>query len=313
MCETMIEAEFHHEAFFYGDVDEFLAGAVPYLRDAIEAGEPALVAVGPEPTRALRGEFGEDAGAVRFAPMREFGRNPARIIPFWREFLDRHGGPEWPVRGIGEPVWPGRSPHELDECRRHESLLNVAFDGGAPFALLCPYDTRRISDAELAAAAHTHPFVSGAGAPAPASGDRGGPPGVFSGALPPRPAGAASLRFGREDLGDGRDLVGRESEAAGLGAERRSDLVTAASELAANSVAHGGGHGVLWAWREGDEVVVEVGDAGLLEEPLIGRRRPHPAQDSGRGLWIANLLCDLVQIRSGDEGTAVRLRMRLDA
>jgi anti-sigma regulatory factor (Ser/Thr protein kinase) len=311
MSETMVKTEFHHEIFFYGDADEFLAGAVPYLRGAIEAGEPTLVAVGPERTSELRGELGEDVEAVRFAPMREFGRNPARIIPFWREFVDRHGGEDRPVRGVGEPVWPGRSPHELDECRRHESLLNVAFDGGAPFALLCPYDTERIADEELEAAASCHPFVSGTGAPGP-PGERGAPAGVFAGALPRRPADAAALRFDSEGLGEARALVGREAESAGLTPERSSDLVTAASELAANSVAHGGGHGILWTWREGGEMVVEVGDTGMIEEPLVGRRRPHPAQDGGRGLWIANLLCDLVQIRSGGEGTAIRLRMRLD-
>ena len=33
---------------------------------------------------------------------------------------------------------------------------------------------------------------------------------------------------------------------------------------------------------------------------------------TGRGLWLANQLCNLVQIRSSPEGTTVRLHMRLD-
>ncbi len=47
------------------------------------------------------------------------------------------------MRGIGEPVWAGRSQAELDECYLHESLLNVAFADRPSFQLLCPYDTER--------------------------------------------------------------------------------------------------------------------------------------------------------------------------
>ncbi len=45
-----------------------------------------------------------------------------------------------PVRGIGEPVNDRRTGAELAECQVHEELLNVAFEGGSPFWLLCPYD-----------------------------------------------------------------------------------------------------------------------------------------------------------------------------
>jgi len=41
------------------------------------------------------------------------------------------------------------------------------------------------------------------------------------------------------------------------------------------------------------------------------RVRPTPTQTGGRGLWMANQVCDLVRIRSGDTGTAVRLHMSL--
>jgi hypothetical protein len=38
---------------------------------------------------------------------------------------------------------------------------------------------------------------------------------------------------------------------------------------------------------------------------------PADGQPYGRGLWIANQLCDLVQIRSSAAGTVVRMQMRL--
>jgi anti-sigma regulatory factor (Ser/Thr protein kinase) len=307
----MRQTDFRHEVLFYDDSDEFLAGTVPYLREAIETGDTALVAVGPARTAALQGELGADADAVRFADMHSLGRNPARIIPFWRDFLDEDANGGRSLRGIGEPIWPGRNPHELDECHRHESLLNVAFDDAPRFSLLCPYDTQNLPDDQLEAAARCHPFASGSGPRNIEKAESGSPAEIFAGALPPRPTDAATLRFGRKELSQVRALVQREAAHVGLKPEHASDLVTAASELAANSIAHGGGRGSVWVWRDDSELAVEVDDGGLIEEPLVGRRRPPIAQEGGRGLWIANLLCDLVQIRSGDEGTAVRLRMNL--
>jgi anti-sigma regulatory factor (Ser/Thr protein kinase) len=88
-----------------------------------------------------------------------------------------------------------------------------------------------------------------------------------------------------------------------------ADLVAAASELAANSVAHGGGSGTLRIWRERPRLLVEFEDRGTIAEPLAGRFRPPPTQEGGRGLWLANQLCDLVQIRSSAAlGTTVRLQ-----
>ena len=51
-------------------------------------------------------------------------------------------------------------------------------------------------------------------------------------------------------------------------------------------------------------------DDGSFDEPLAGRVRPMPAQMGGYGLWVANQVCDLVQIRSLPGGSAVRLHMR---
>jgi hypothetical protein len=203
----MKHTAFHHEVFFYGDGDEFLAGTVPYLREAIEAGGPALVAVGPERAGELRGELGPDVSAVRFVDMQAIGRNPARIIPFWRDFVDQQGGSDRPIRGIGEPVWPGRNAHELDECRRHERLLNFTFEGGRAWSLLCPYDTRRLADEELEAAAGCHPFASGTAVPEAGGASSGATDTIFAGALPPRPPDAGELRFDLHGLAGARGIV----------------------------------------------------------------------------------------------------------
>ena len=85
------------------------------------------------------------------------GRNPARIIPAWRAFVDRQAAAGRPSRGIGELVGPERGAAELTECHRHESLLNLAFDGGTAWRLLCPYDTDALDPIVVDEALRTHP------------------------------------------------------------------------------------------------------------------------------------------------------------
>jgi len=303
-----VRAEFRHEALIYEDVDEFLAGTVPFLHAGFEAGEPALVAVGEGPRALLEAELEGEAGQVRFADMETLGRNPARIIPFWRQFVEECDGR--PARGIGEPVWPGRDHHEIDECQRHEALLNFAFDGQPAWTLLCPYDGSALGREVLDRIAESHQHVVGSGSVGEVSGylDQID---CFAGEFPGRPPVMDEFAFAGDGLAQVRRRVEHAAELVGLPRDRSADLVLATSELAANSVAHGGGTGTFRIWRDGDRLVVEIEDKGRIEEPLVGRIRPDHTQLSGRGLWLANQLCDLVQIRSGIHGTAVRLHSTL--
>jgi anti-sigma regulatory factor (Ser/Thr protein kinase) len=115
------------------------------------------------------------------------------------------------------------------------------------------------------------------------------------------------LDFDLSMLSDVRAVVGLHAAALGLDAERVDGLVLAASEIATNSVIYGGGRGHMRCWSDDTGFVCELRDAGRLEPALAGRIRPEPGQASGYGLWLARQLCDRVQIRSGDEGTVVRL------
>ncbi len=67
--------------------------------------------------------------------------------------------------------------------------------------------------------------------------------------------------------------------------------------------------GSLSTWQEPDALVCEVRDAGTISWPLVGRERPLPERIGGRGVWIVNQLCDLVQIRGLAEENVVRVRM----
>ncbi len=304
------ERPFGHEAFFYAGESQFLEGTSDFVRGAVAAREPILVVVSARKIDLLRDRLKADAAKVRFADMADVGVNPARIIPAWADFVQEHGGR--PVRGIGEPIWAERTPAEIAECQRHESLLNVAFAGSADFHLMCPYDTATLDRDVLDEAGHSHPVVC--------RGDTRSVspryPGVhelaqpMTGVLPDPPDSAVDLAFGVGALGDVRALVRQQAMNAGMGPCESDDVVIAVNEVASNSLCHAGGRGVLRVWHAGDTFVCEVSDEGCITEPLVGRVRPEADARGGRGLWIVNQLCELVQVRSTPTGTTVRMHLR---
>jgi anti-sigma regulatory factor (Ser/Thr protein kinase) len=303
---------FRHEALFYRDDREFLDETVPLVRDAVGNGAPVLVAVPKARSERLRVALGEDAADVGFADMEELGRNPGRIISAWRDFVGRHAGAGSPPLGIGEPAWPGRSRAELIECDRHESLLNLAFDTGRLWRLVCPYDASGLDAAVLDAARRNHPHVCEGGVTSSSGGyDRGRHFGV-----PPLPEPAsepATLRFAHNQLGIVRDFVTREAARAGIAGQRLADLVLAIDELATNTLRYAAGHGTLRTWQEDGSLLCEVADGGHIADPLAGRGLPPPEELGGRGLWLVNQLCDLVQVRAAPGGSVVRVHMRAAA
>ena len=300
---------FHHEAVFYETDDEYVAVMVPDILATVGRDGAVLAAVAGAKRQLLAEALGTDAGRVRFTDMEALGRNPACIIPAWREFL-HDAGPE-PVLGIGEPVWPGRSDAELVECSRHESLLNLAFDKGRAWHLLCPYDVRTLADGVLDEARRNHPYVRSHGS-SDTSGVYGGQAALaWEDQLPAPPRQPVELGFTEGDLPLVRHFASERARSAGMRGERIGDLVLAIHELVANSLRHGGGRGLLRMWEQDGTFLCEVVDAGHIVDPLAGRGRRDLAGTNGRGLWIVNHLCDLVQVRSTPRGTVVRVHMRL--
>jgi anti-sigma regulatory factor (Ser/Thr protein kinase) len=304
-------SEFRHEALLYAGADEFVDRSLSFIREGLTADEPVLVMVGAPKIDTLRAQLDGDAGGVHFADMGQVGANPARIIPAWRDFVSQQSVPGRSMRGIGEPIWAGRSAAELVECQRHESLLNLAF-ADANFNLLCPYDTSALDAPVIEEACCSHPFIVQNGGARDSYGYRG----VAASALPfdePLPGPRAKpqeLLFGAGPLDRLRRFVARHASDAGLNASRSKDLVLAVNEVATNSIRHGGGDGILRVWQDDDVLISEVRDEGGIEQPLAGREGPVRGQLGGHGLWLVNQVCDLVQIRSFADGGAVRIHMR---
>ncbi len=301
---------YRHELFLYDDEEEYVSVLADFIQDGLAAGESILALLPADHLSAVRSAVVDSDGSVRYADVSVVGDNPGRIIEVWRDFLDRCDGP---ARGIGEPVFVGRDPDQIEECRRHERLLDVAF-AGRPFLLLCPYDARALDKKVVDDAISAHPVIlkKGERTPSPTFHVDELLTDLFEGSLPPPPVAPTELEFGRHELAVVRRFVGNLATQIGLDGDVAADMVLAADEIATNYIIHGGSRATVRCWGDGDSFVCEIRGSGTIRDPFAGRIRPRPEEPGGRGLWLANQLCDLVQIRNtGDASSVIRMRARL--
>jgi anti-sigma regulatory factor (Ser/Thr protein kinase) len=283
-----------------------MTAILAFIHDGIAQAEPVLIGVSATLGGMLRrGLDGEPL--VSFFDMTELGRNPGRIIPAMLDFAGTHV--HQAVRYVSEPFWAGRSAAENIEAARHEALLQLAF-AGSPATVLCLYDRSSLDPAALQCAEQTHPVLISGGQPRPSQRYPG------AGIVPPQcdrplvpPPGSASHLVYSDNLRQVRMLVADCAASAGLAPGRAADLALAASEVAANTLRHAGTGGTLQVWHTSQEIVCQISDPGIIQDPLAGRHRPGAA--SGQGLWVVNQVCDLVELRSGPDGTTVRMHIRL--
>lgn len=305
---------FRHEALFYRGEGEFVSKTVAFLREGIDAGEAVAVAV-PEPgLGALRIALGAHARNIVFADMAEVGKNPAQIIPFWRKFCAQEAAHR-PARAVGQPVWGERSSEEMSESLLHEALLNVAFPESGALHLVCPYDVAELDQKVVSEGYGCHPYVNDSAGSRKNDRFRGldEMAKLPDSLLPPPPPEAQEIAFDQRSLSDLRGWVQRRARMARIPEAVVEDIVMVVNELATNSIRYGGGRGVCRLWHSADAIVCEVSDSGHIKDPLVGRREPSKDGSGGRGLWIVNQVSDLVQIRTSDRGTTVRIHRYLDS
>jgi anti-sigma regulatory factor (Ser/Thr protein kinase) len=304
------DGTFRHEAFVFSADEEFVARVTAFAREGLDGGEAVVIAEPPDRLEQVRDALADDADEVVFVDLGEVGGNPGRLIALWQRCLDGHVL-DRPLRGVGQPLWPGRAAAEVLECEMHEILLNRTFGNGPGWRLLCPYDATYDDPALAASLAQAHPSGVlgnlGAGAAAEAAQHERRLAELFATPLDPPPDGAVSMPYSAHDVALVRNVVRRFAAACGLAPERCDELALCGSEAATNSVRYGGGSGRLSMWCGEDCVMLQFDDCGHIGDPLVGRRCPDPDRAGGRGLYLVNQLCDLVQLRSWADGTELRL------
>jgi anti-sigma regulatory factor (Ser/Thr protein kinase) len=297
-----------HLAMFYSGPDEYVDGVMRFVAPALEAGGPVAIAVPRPKAELLRDRIDNDRG-IELLDMVELGCNPARIIPAVEGMLARHDGAL--LHYVGEPIWPGRSRDEIREATKHEALINLAWPG-ARIRVLCPYDADALDPYVLVDAERTHPHLIRNGVTVPSTEYAGADVPLGSDdPLTEPPPDALTLPFGLPNLYAVRSLVSWIATEAGLAPDRIDDLVIGMNELATNAITHAHGGGVLRVWRTPEQVICQIEDSGHIHDPLAGRRTPALGAGGGVGLWTVNQLCDLVQVRTTDAGTTVRVHTAL--
>jgi anti-sigma regulatory factor (Ser/Thr protein kinase) len=299
-----------HAVLFYRGIAEYHAAISRFVRVGLARSEAVLLAVpGAQSLLAADRDLGRP-DLLTVTDTEELGRNPARITPELRAFSDQQAGR--PVRIVSESAWPDRTAAESCEAARQEALVDRALAGIAG-TVLCPY-SRELPPGVLADAAWTHQWQLNRDAVVPSSAYRGpeAMPAACTLPLTRPPADAECVEY-HQDLRAVRAMTLAAGRRAGLPPDRASDLMLAVSEVAANTLRHTRTGGVVRAWQRDGELLCQIADSGVIGDPLAGLRRPRPDQPGGQGLWLVNQVCDLVELRTGQAGTEVRLRMRLPA
>ena len=111
------------------------------------------------------------------------------------------------------------------------------------------------------------------------------------------------------DLKRVREFVAARAAALGLPELRAEMLVLAVSELTTNTLQHTGAGGRVRVWAQNGAVVCDVVDQGPAHS--FGREMPGADALRGRGLAIVERVCDEVETQKVEDGTLVRVRLRL--
>ena len=306
---TSEKAGFIHEAAFYDSDGALLEVVIPFLEEAVQAGEPAVVALDERGNGLVRAALREPPGVLFVDGLAQHNR-PANTVAAYRElFSEQVALGARQIRVVGSIPHPGaRAP--WDWWARYEAAINRLYEE-FPVWGICPYDTRITPEWVLAEVTRTHPFLASAGLHVAnpmferpetflARARRASPDPLEQ--TPPTvelvdPSPAAARQAARDT-----------ARLAHLERVDVDDLVLVVNEGVTNGICHGTRpiHARLWAGP--DRIVVTVSDQGQgPTNPFVGLVPSLNSDSAGLGLWLAHQLCDHVTFETGAHGFTLRL------
>jgi anti-sigma regulatory factor (Ser/Thr protein kinase) len=301
-----------HQALLYETAEQFLASAVPFVSEGLRQGDAVIAVTTDVNAELLRQNLNGGRDHVTFIEASRWYDSPSRTLAAYHRQVDGLNHEHERLRVLGEPIWAGLDELETAEWGRYESIVNVSL-AAAPARIMCGYDRRALPAAILDDARRTHPELA-VGLGAEHSAAYADPSDYYqernSISLAERPVDDVEWLPIYDDLAPMRAFVALHAARLGVPADRLDEFILAINEVATNALRHGGGHGEVRLWATERRVVCEISDGGTASDQFLGFLRPDPHAGQGHGLWIARQLCDLLEIRTGQPGTTVRLHVR---
>jgi len=293
-----------HNALVYESADEYLARAVPFLKAGIEAGEGAVVAHTKPGLAMMREALGPEAARVTFVDVSGAYTRPARTLAAYHEVYVEQLRKTPTLRAVAD-VQFGPDPNEWDLWTGYEAVFNRSF-GHLPAWVLCSYDANGTPGPIIEGVWQTHPEV--VAGDSWNSSDLYEDPDQLLRRITPAPdplTGLRAIPFGRgaEDL---REQLARELAADKLSEAQTLDLLLAVTEIANNTMQHGGGIQEVRVGRAGGRFVCEIVDRGDgFDDPAAGYLAPRAG--IGTGLWVARQLTWRIEFFHSPTGFTTRI------
>lgn len=293
-----------HNALVYESQEEYLACAVPFLREAIEAGEGAIVAHTKPGIAVMREALGADAHYARFVDVSSSYTRPAQTLAAYHRVYAEQLQQTPTLRAVAD-VQFGPDPAEWDLWTGYEAVFNRSF-GHLSAWVLCSYNANGTPDPILEGVWQTHPEV--------VSGDELRTSDCYEDPedllrrLAPVPEPLPELRSLPvvRDPEQIRERLAGELAAEGVGGGKALELLVAATELAKNAVEHGGGIEDVRVGRARGRFVCEIVDRGPgFDDPAAGYVAPR--EGGGTGLWVARQLAWQLELFRSSEGFTARI------
>jgi anti-sigma regulatory factor (Ser/Thr protein kinase) len=304
MQMTCDHTALRHGALVYESQDEYVAFAVPFLKEGLEAGEGAVVAHTKPGLAAMHEALGPEADHVMFVDVSSAYTRPARTLARYHAVFRDQLGQSPALRAVAD-VQFGLDPSEWDLWTGYEAVFNRSF-AHLPAWILCSYNANRTPDPVIDGVWRTHPEVV-AGETWNQSDGYEDPDSLLRALTPePRPLpGLRSIGLGR-DLEEFRERLARELVAEKVAEAKVLDMLLASTEIAENAIEHGGGVEDVRVGRAEGRFLCEIVDRGSgFDDPAAGYLAPQPGV--GRGLWVARQLAWRIEFFGSADGFTARI------
>ncbi len=307
------QQQYRHVGHVMGAEESVATLVAPFLRSALSAGEPVVIAC-PEPVAGELASALDGARDVQVVAAGATGQRPPDAIATITALVDR----ELPGDGRRLHLVTGPDGRDADwsTWTQTEALLNhvLAARPVDHLCLLAPADDG--SDGGALARA-THPWLlTDQGAVANA--DYRPPAELLremQRALPPDPLEETEPALAFDDLDDMRTLrraLNAVLADSALSPDAAQDFVLAIDEVTANAAEHGIPPVDVTLWCSPERLLCAITDRGAaFDDPLVGYGPAHGDMAvGGMGLWLARRSVDSLTASPADgagEGTTVRL------